>query len=70
MGNLAKCPKCDYCGHTEYLKKILEVEPICPMCQAEVQPQAVEIIPLESQNSYLRSISFGNIEEPEKDKGA
>jgi hypothetical protein len=38
------------------------------MCQAQVQPDQLDTIPVESQNSYLRSISYGNIDEPEKDK--
>ena len=52
------------------MKKILETEPVCPMCQAAVTPDQLEYIPPESQNAYLRSISFGNIDEPEKNKDA
>lgn len=68
IGNLSKCPKCEYCGYTDVLTRFLELDPVCPMCQAEVQPSTLEPIPQELQNAYLRSISFGNIDEQEKDK--
>jgi hypothetical protein len=66
VGKLSKCPSCNYCGFTDYLGKMLEQEPVCPMCDAQLTAAQLETIKPENQNSYLKSISFGNIDEPGK----
>ncbi len=44
LKDYAKCPNCAMpCNYTE-MKAVLEAEPICPMCAAEVMPISVKIV--------------------------
>lgn len=37
----------------------------CPMCDAKISSSQLEIIKQDDQAAYLRTISFGNIDEAE-----
>lgn len=65
LGNLSKCPKCEYCGFHDYLSKMIDQEDNCPMCDAKISSSQLEVIKPEDQTAYLRTISFGNIDEVE-----
>lgn len=66
-GDISKCPHCNYCGFTEPLTKLLQVEAVCPMCDAGLRPDEILSVPAAQQASYLKSISLGNIDEPKKE---
>lgn len=39
----SKCPSCSMPANYTELKRMLESEPICPMCSAEVMPIQVKV---------------------------
>ena len=39
----SSCPSCKMCANHSELKRVLEAEPICPMCEQNVPPMSVRI---------------------------
>ncbi len=37
------CPICKMCANYSELKKVVENEPVCPMCEQPVAPMAIKI---------------------------
>lgn len=43
---------------------MVDQEENCPMCDAQISSIQLEKVKIEDQNAYLKSISFGTIDEP------
>ncbi|CAD8171970.1 unnamed protein product [Paramecium pentaurelia] len=41
------CPECKFPANIQYFKRILEIEPICPLCQKQIRPQDLKEVPKE-----------------------
>ena len=39
----SECPSCKMCANYTDFKKVLEAEPICPMCEQQVHPMSVKL---------------------------
>lgn len=37
------CPSCKMCANYSELKRVLENDPVCPMCEAQVSPMSIKI---------------------------
>ncbi|CAD8104509.1 unnamed protein product [Paramecium primaurelia] len=38
------CPECKFPANIQYFRRILEIEPICPLCQKQIRPQDLKEI--------------------------
>ena len=43
LSEWAECPKCNMCCNYNDMKRFLESEPQCPMCEANVSPMDIQI---------------------------
>jgi WD repeat-containing protein 19 len=43
LNDWTHCPSCKMCSNFSDLKKVLEAEPICPMCEQQVHPMSIKI---------------------------
>jgi hypothetical protein len=43
LADWSSCPSCKMCANYSALKKVLESDPVCPMCEANVPPMTVKI---------------------------
>lgn len=51
--NVSRCPKCYSPAFTDIFKKMLEIDPKCPMCFAAVEPDMVDT-DIGNPQSFLR----------------
>lgn len=43
LSDWTSCPSCKMCANYSQFKRVLEAEPICPMCEANVPPMSVKL---------------------------
>jgi len=43
LSDWTSCPQCKMCANYSDLKRVLEAEPVCPMCAGNVPPMSVKI---------------------------
>ena len=43
LSDWSSCPSCKMCANYSDFKRVLEAEPVCPMCEAQVPPMTVKI---------------------------
>lgn len=43
MSEWSTCPSCKMCANYSDFKRVLEADPVCPMCEAQVPPMSVKI---------------------------
>ena len=43
LSDWSQCPSCKLCANYSDIKRVLEHEPVCPMCEQQVQPMMVKI---------------------------
>ena len=43
LNEWASCPSCKMCANFSDFKKVLENDPVCPMCDQHVPPMSVKI---------------------------
>lgn len=43
LSDWSSCPACKMCANYSDFKKVLEADPVCPMCEAQVPPMTVKI---------------------------
>jgi len=70
LQDFSKCPNCKMpCNYTE-MKRILETEPACPMCSAEIMPIQVKISENAEQEFKELMALMKDSTEPEPDENA
>ena len=43
LSDWSHCPACKMCANYTDFKKVLEADPVCPMCETAVPPMTVKI---------------------------
>ena len=68
----SQCPACKMCANFSDLKRVLESEQICPMCEAQVHPMQVKISddPAADFKNLVTLMKDTNEEEEQENEGA